>query len=103
MNKDEDLNVFEVEPSNFCHTALVYNDDGDEVDEHGNTQWVSSAKKSSQDGEYMINPIKFSLPKSVRVVSLILKFVNNLKRKSMISMSEQQSPGHCLIMLILTS
>ena len=34
MNKDEDLNVFEVEPINFCHTALVYNDDGDEVDEH---------------------------------------------------------------------
>ena len=79
IDKDEDLNVFEVEPSNFCHTALVYNDDGEEVDEHGNTQWVSSAKKSLQDGEYMINPIRLGLPKTVRVVSLILKFHERFK------------------------
>ena len=52
VNNDEDLNVFEVEHSNFCHTALIYNDDGDEVDKHGNTQWVLSGKKESQDGEY---------------------------------------------------
>jgi hypothetical protein len=82
MNKDDDLNVFEVEHSNFCHTALVYNDDGDEVDEHGDTQWVSSAKRSLQDGEYMINPIKLGLPMTVRVVSLVLKFVNNLRKQS---------------------
>ena len=37
MNKDEDINVFEVEHSNFCHNALV--------DEHGNTQGVSSTKE----------------------------------------------------------
>ena len=27
MNRDEDLNVFEVAPSTFCHAALVYNDE----------------------------------------------------------------------------
>ena len=64
VNNDEDLNVFEVEHSNYCHTALVYNDDGDEVDEHGNTQWVLSANKSLQDEEYMINHIKFGSSKN---------------------------------------
>ena len=57
-NIDENFNVFEVEHSNLCHTALVYNHDGDEVDEHGNTQWILSAKKSLTDGEYMINLVK---------------------------------------------
>ena len=71
-----------MEHSNLCHTALVYNYDGDEVDEHGNTQWILSAKKSLQDGEYMINPIKLGLPKTVRVVSLVLKFINNLRKHS---------------------
>ena len=32
---DEDLNVFEVETRSFCHTALVYNYDGDKVDVRG--------------------------------------------------------------------
>ena len=72
--------IFEAEHSNFCHTTLVYNDDGDEVEEHGNIQWVLSLKKSLQDREYMIKPIKLGLPKAVRVVSLVLKFINNLRK-----------------------
>ena len=76
------MRIFEVEHSNFCHTALVYNDDGDEVDEHGNIQWVLSLKKSLQDREYMIKTIKLGLPKAVRVVSLVLKFINNLRKQS---------------------
>ena len=54
----------------------------DKIDEHGNTQWVSSAKRSLQDGEYMINPIKLGLPKTVRVVLLVLKFVNKLRKQN---------------------
>jgi hypothetical protein len=41
-----------------------------------------SAKKSLTDGEFMINPVKLGLPKTVRVVSLVLKFINILRKKS---------------------
>ena len=78
----EDLNVFEVKTGSFCYTALVYNDDGDEIDEHGGTEWVSSANKSLKDGEYVLNPIRLGLPKTIRVVSLVLKFINNLKGRN---------------------
>ena len=53
VNENNGFSNDEVEHSNLCHTALVYNDDGDKVDEHGNTQRILSAKEQSQDGEYI--------------------------------------------------
>ena len=60
---------------------MAYNDDGDEFDRDGNIQWVLAAKKSLLDGNYMVDPIRLGLPKAIRVMSLVMKFIDILRKK----------------------
>ena len=67
--------------SNHCLASMAYNDDGDELDRDGNIQWVLAAKKSLLDGNYMVDPIRLGLPKTIRVMSLVMRFIDILRKK----------------------
>jgi hypothetical protein len=43
--------------------------------------WVQAAKKSLLDGNYMVDPIRLGLPKATQVTSLVMRFIDVLKRK----------------------
>ena len=64
-----------MEHSNLCHTALVYNDDGDEVDEHRDTQRILSAKEEPQDGEYI--EYKLEPPEDAKMFSIKQEALRN--------------------------
>ena len=74
-SNNEDFNVFEVEHNNICHTALVYNDDGDEVDKHEAKEACQECKSEPpedtemlpQGGEYF--ECKQELPEDTEVLS----------------------------------
>ena len=61
--------------------ALAFNDDGEEINKDKKTEWMVSAKKSLNDGEYIMNPVRLGLCRSIRVVSLVILFINKVRKR----------------------
>ena len=93
-----DDTIYEVHINNHCNMVLAFKDEGEEVNEDRKTEWMVSAEKSLKDGEYIMNPICLGLCKYIRVISLVILFINKLRKR--IRLSERATEATSPITLL---